>query len=182
MQLQIIQDELTNNAIPTLQHLVFQLTNLRTHLKGKNALNGPRNLALGFEEDRLQSLIDTTNGYLRQFEGLLVDLVRTKRELRNFFVFLNNQVLKIHNKKEDLKEEYNNSQDQPTEREEISNSRSDIAKLNANIQVLIQTLQQGDKYLLLHHVAKYFEQNENAQIDKQTEDPIAAIASLSSQS
>ena len=71
---------------------------------------------------------------------MLIDIVRTKRELRNFFVFLNNQVLKIHSKKEDLKEEYNNSQDQPTEREEISNSRSDIAKLNANIQVLITTL------------------------------------------
>ena len=97
-------------------------------------------MTLGFEEETLQSLIDTTNGYLRQFEGMLIDLVRTKRELRNFFVFLNNQVLKIHNKKEDLKEEFNNSQDQPTEREEISNSRSDIAKLNANIQVLIQTL------------------------------------------
>lgn len=109
-------------------------------MKAKTAINGPKCLTLGFEEETLQSIIDTTNGYLRQFEGMLIDIVRTKRELRNFFVFLNNQVLKIHSKKEDLKEEYNNSQDQPTEREEISNSRSDIAKLNANIQVLITTL------------------------------------------
>jgi hypothetical protein len=55
--------------------------------------------------DKLQSLIDLTNAYLTQFEGLVNDLVRAKRELRNFFVFLNNQVLKIHNKKQDLKEE-----------------------------------------------------------------------------
>lgn len=46
-----------------------------------------------------------------QFEALVVELVRAKRELRNFFVFLNNQVLKIHKKKQDLKEEQMNGAD-----------------------------------------------------------------------
>lgn len=67
----------------------------------------------------------------------MIDLARLKRELRNLFIFLNNTVLKIHNKKQDLKEENFNSQDQqPPEREEISNGRSDIAKLQANFKVL----------------------------------------------
>jgi len=86
--------------------MAFVLCDLRSSLKGKLAISGEQNvLHLGFELDKLQSLIDLTNAYLSQFEGLINDLVRAKRELRNFFVFLNNQVLKIHNKKQDLKEE-----------------------------------------------------------------------------
>jgi hypothetical protein len=61
--------------------------------------------ALGLDFDRVQSLIDATHAYSHQFETLLIDLVRAKREIRNLFVFLNNQVLKIHNKKQDLKED-----------------------------------------------------------------------------
>ena len=86
--------------------MVFVLCDLRSSLKGKLAISGQQQvLHLGFELDKLQSLIDLTNAYLSQFEGLVNDLVRAKRELRNLFVFLNNQVLKIHNKKQDLKEE-----------------------------------------------------------------------------
>lgn len=109
--------------------------------------------------------------------------MRAKRELRNFFVFLNGQVLKIHNRKQDLREEqYHAQEQQPPEREEISNSRSDIAKLNSNLQVLMQTLSQpnGDKYLLMHHIARYFDTNDlMSQVEKTSEDPVSALTSLS---
>jgi small-conductance mechanosensitive channel len=80
------------------------------------------------------------NLHMCMSETLVNDMVRAKRELRNLFVFLNNQVLKIHNRKQDLKEQQEEEQEQPPEREEISNSKNDLAKLNANLGILHETV------------------------------------------
>lgn len=90
--------------------MAYILCDLRSKLKGKVAVVGQQKcLYLGFEIEKVQSLVELTNTYLCQFEGLINDLVRAKRELRNLFIFLNNQVLKIYNKKLDLKEEQQQS-------------------------------------------------------------------------
>jgi hypothetical protein len=47
--------------------------------------------------------------------------------------------------------------------------------LNANLQVLLQTLQHpnGDKYLLMHHISRYFDTNDPLQqVEKASEDPL----------
>lgn len=164
VQLTIIQDDVTANMLPVVSHLAFTLHDLRSRISAKTSVGAPM---LGFDSEVLQSLIDAAHAFKLHLEAFVTDLVKAKRELRNLFVFLNNQALKIHAKKQDLKQQQDHSE--PPEREEISNSRSDIAKLIANLQVLVQTLQEGDKHLTLAHIAKCFGEDAGCKWNKMEE-------------
>jgi len=99
---------------------------------------------LGLNESLIQKMIDFVGYYSYQLDQTMVDIVSTKVDLRNLFVFLNHQVIK-------LAQVNNNNQD-------IENTKSHLAKLSVDNKKLLKLLEKGDQSLFLTPLSKMFEE------------------------
>lgn len=81
---------------------------------------------------------------------ILDDIQVSKFHLRNLFVYLNTQILKIF---QITNHDANQSQ---SELETIENHKSHLAKISVNVKGLISFLERGDDYVLMKHMATNF--------------------------
>lgn len=81
---------------------------------------------------------------------ILDDIQVSKFHVRNFFVYMNTQILRIY---QITNQDANQSQ---SELETIENHKSHLAKISVNVKGLIGFLERGDEYVMLKHMAAIF--------------------------
>eukprot|EP00347_Sterkiella_histriomuscorum_P019667 403340747 len=141
------------------QKILLLLSELRGLDKAKSFVFPQTNQAqpqqstlFALNESIIQKLIDFVNYFFHQIHLLQLEIMESKVDLRNFFVFCNTMVNKMANS--------NHQQSQQTNPQEIENAKSHLARLNPDQNRLLKYLEKGDNIFCQNHISKQFEEGQ----------------------
>jgi len=104
-----IEEAIQDKAIPLAEHSLLLLSEIRGLAKAKQAcLSGSLQFS-SLNEQILQKMVDYCSHLLLQFQRLLFDIVEAKQDLRQLFVYLHQQTLRLPQQAEQNENQKNNN-------------------------------------------------------------------------
>ena len=102
------------------------------------------------------------------FELLLFDLAYYKVNLRNFFVYLNTQVVKLYQISD-------HNQSQTELEQQLENLKNHLAKIQYNPKMLEEFLEKGDDAVFLKEANQFFNYPRNSKVVEISQESKEAI-------